>query len=220
MTFKQDYLLSKITNWKNHDRNSMAEREFRTITYLLKVFYGFELKKGNNILDLGSGDQFLMNEFKKRGISYFSLDIKDLDFEKDKFSFESNKFDLVISLAVLEHLKNPDLFLEESRRVLKNESYLFLSTPNWKYSKDIFYDDVTHVKPYSPESLNEILCIKNFKDVKIMPNLRCKSKWWYEGRFKFFKANYLVPFTNNIKFIPKFLKGKSRGMFAIARNEK
>ena len=220
MTFKQDYLLSKITNWKNHDRNSMAEREFRTITYLLKVFYGFELKKGSNILDLGSGDKFLMNEFKKRGISYFSLDIKDLDFEKDKFSFESNKFDLVISLAVLEHLKNPDLFLEESRRVLKNESYLFLSTPNWKYSKDIFYDDVTHVKPYSPESLNEILCIKNFKDVKIMPNLRCKSKWWYEGRFKFFKANYLVPFTNNIKFIPKFLKGKSRGMFAIARNEK
>ena len=220
MTFKQDYLLSKITNWKNHDRNSMAEREFQTITYLLKVFYGFELKKGSNILDLGSGDQFLMNEFKKRGISYFSLDIKDLDFEKDKFSFESNKFDLVISLAVLEHLKNPDLFLEESRRVLKNESYLFLSTPNWKYSKDIFYDDVTHVKPYSPESLNEILCIKNFKDVKIMPNLRCKSKWWYEGRFKFFKANYLVPFTNNIKFIPKFLKGKSRGMFAIARNEK
>ena len=217
MTFKQDYLLSKITDWKNHDRNLMAEREFQTITYLLKVFYGFELKKGSNILDLGSGDQFLMNEFKKRGISYFSLDIKDLDFEKDKFSFESNKFDLVISLAVLEHLKNPDLFLEESRRVLKNESYLFLSTPNWKYSKDIFYDDVTHVKPYSPESLNEILCIKNFKDVKTMPNLRCKSKSWYEGRFRFFKANYFVPFTNNAKFIPKFLKGKSKGIFAIGK---
>lgn len=217
MTFKQDYLLNKITNWKNYDRNSMAEREFQTITYLLKVFYDFELKKGSNILDLGSGDQFLINEFKKRGISYFSQDINDLDFEKDKFSFESNKFDLVISLAVLEHLKNPDLFLEESRRVLKNESYLFLSTPNWKYSKDIFYDDVTHVKPYSPESLNEILCIKNFKDVKIMPNLRCKSRWWYEGKFRFFKAYYLLPFTGNAKFVPDFLKGKSKGLFAIAK---
>ena len=217
MTFKQDYLLNKITNWKNHDRNSMAEREFQTIAYLLKVFYDFELKKGSNILDLGSGDQFLINEFKKRGISYFSQDINDLDFEKDKFSFESNKFDLVISLAVLEHLKNPNIFLEESRRVLKNESYLFLSTPNWKYSKDIFYDDVTHVKPYSPESLNEILCIKNFKDVKIMPNLRCKSRWWYEGKFRFFKAYYLLPFTGNAKFVPDFLKGKSKGLFAIAK---
>ena len=217
MTFKQDYLHNKVSHWKNHNRNLMAEREFDTITYLLRIFFGFELKRGCSILDLGSGDQFLKNEFEKREISYSSLDIKDLDFEKDKFTFDDNKFDLVISLAVLEHLKNPDIFLSESRRVLKKESYLFLSTPNWKYSKNIFYDDVTHVKPYSPESLAEILSIKKFMDIKIMPNLRCKSKWWYHGRFKFFNANYLVPFTNNAKFIPQFLKGKSKGMFAIAK---
>jgi len=220
MTFKQDYLLSKFSYWKSHNRNLMAEREFDTITYLLRVFFSFELKKGCSILDLGSGDQFLKEEFEKRKISYSSLDIKDLDFEKDKFIFDDNKFDLVISLAVLEHLKDPNIFLNESRRVLKNESYLFLSTPNWKYSKNIFYDDVTHVKPYSPESLNEILSIKNFKNIKIMPNLRCKSRWWYEGSFKFFKACYLLPFTNNVKFIPKFLKGKSRGMFVIAKKDK
>ena len=219
MTFKQDYLLSKFSYWKSHNRNLMAEREFDTITYLLRVFFSFELKKGCSILDLGSGDQFLKDEFEKRKISYSSLDIKDLDFEKDKFIFDDNKFDLVISLAVLEHLKDPNIFLNESRRVLKNESYLFLSTPNWKYSKNIFYDDVTHVKPYSPESLNEILSIKKFQNIKILPNLRCKSKWWYEGRFKFFKACYFLPFTNsdNVKFIPKFLKGKSLGMFAIAK---
>ena len=217
MSFKQDYLLSKISYWKNDNRNLMGEREFDTITYLLKQFYSFELKEGSRILDLGSGDQFLKNEFHKRGIVYTSLDIEDLDFEKDKFSFENNRFDLVISLAVLEHLKNPDIFLDEIRRVLKDKSYLFLSTPNWKYSKNTFYDDVTHVKPYSPESLNEILSIKNFKDIKIMPNLRCKSKWWYQGNFKFLKANYLLPFTNSVKFIPKFLKGKAKGMFAIAK---
>ena len=122
MTFKQDYLLNKLTYWKNHNRNSMAERELDTLTYLLRVFYSYELKKGSCVLDLGSGDQFLKEEFNKRGISYFSLDIKDLDFEKDKFTFDDNKFDLVISLAVLEHLKNPDIFLNESRRVLKSGS--------------------------------------------------------------------------------------------------
>ena len=217
MTFKQDYLRNKINYWKNDNRDLMAEREFDTITYLLKIFYNFEFKKGSCILDLGSGDQFLKKEFNKRGIEYSSLDITDLDFEKDKFSFENDKFDLVISLAVLEHLKNPDIFLDESRRVLKDKSCLFLSTPNWKYSKNEFFDDVTHVKPYSPESLNQILSIKSFKDIKIMPNLRCKSKWWYQGRFKFFKANYLLPFTNSGKFIPKFLKGKARGIFAIAK---
>ncbi len=217
MTFKKDYFLNKFTNWNNDNRSLLAKRDVDTIIYLLKAFYDFELKKGSSILDLGSGDEFLKNEFIKKEIKYYGLDIKDLDFDKDNFNFNDSSFDLVISLAVLEHLKNPDLFLSEIRRVLKNGSYLFLSTPNWKYSKEIFFDDVTHVKPYSPESLNEILSIKNFKDIKIMPNLRCKSKWWYQGRFKFFKANYLVPFTNSAKFIPQFLKGKSKGIFAIAK---
>ena len=148
---------------------------------------------------------------------YIILDIEDLDFEKNKFNFEDNKFDLIISLAVLEHLKNPDLFLKESMRVLKEGSLLFLSTPNWKYSKNNFFDDVTHVKPYTPESLKQLLEIKGFKEVKTMPNLRCKSKWWYEGRFKFFLANYLALFPNNTKFIPKFFQGKSKGMFAISK---
>ena len=37
MTFKQDYLQNKAANWKNHDRNLLAEREYKTISYLLKV---------------------------------------------------------------------------------------------------------------------------------------------------------------------------------------
>lgn len=219
MTFKKDYHLNKISYWNNYDRNYLAKREFDTITFLLKEFCNFELKKGFKVLDLGSGDQFLKNEFEKKEILYFSRDIEDLDFEIDKFDFEDNEFDLVISLAVLEHLKNPDNFLTESQRVLKKGSFLFLSTPNWKYSKNIFYDDVTHVKPYSPESLNEILSIKNFKEINIMPNLRCKSKWWYEGRFKFFLANYLALFSNNVKFVPEFFRGKSKGMFSIAKKD-
>ena len=218
MPFKQDYFNNKWNSQKQNDnRDLLAERDIFTITYLLKEFYGFSLKNGHRVLDLGSGDNFLEKEFTKRGIIYSSLDINDLNFDKDKFTFENDHFDLVVSLAVLEHLNEPFFFLSEIKRVLKDNSYLFLSTPNWKYSKDFFFDDVTHVKPYSPESLNEILSIKDFKNIEIMPNLRCKSKWWYQGKYKFFKANYLLPFTNNAKFIPSFLKGKSKGMFAIPK---
>ena len=217
MPFKKDYLNHKISYWKNLDRDSLANLEFLTLTYLLKIFFNYELKKSSRVLDLGSGDQFLKKEFVNRGIEYLSLDINEINFEKDKFNLASNNFDLIISLAVIEHLKNPDIFLDECKRVLKQNSFLFLSTPNWQYCVKDFFDDVTHVKPYTPNSLNDILSIKNFKDILIIPSLRCKSKWWYQGRFKFFKAYYLLPFTNEAKFVPKFLKGKSRGMFAIAK---
>ena len=52
--------------------------------------------------------------------------------------FENNTFDVIISLAVIEHLDDPSIFLREIYRVLKNNGILFLSTPNWHYSKENF----------------------------------------------------------------------------------
>jgi 2-polyprenyl-3-methyl-5-hydroxy-6-metoxy-1,4-benzoquinol methylase len=218
MSLKKEYFHFKVEKEKEDSkRNHLAKREFSTISYILSKFYKFEIKEGHKILDLGSGDNFLEKIFNENKILYYSLDIEDLDFEKDTFNFKDNEFDLVISLAVLEHLKSPDLFLKEILRVLKKNSFLFLSTPNWKYSKNDFFDDVTHVKPYSPESSKQLLEIKGFKDVKTMPNLRCKSKGWYEGKFRFFKAYYFLPFNGMTKFIPDFLKGKSKGLFVIGK---
>ena len=217
MNIKKNYFKQKVNSLKNENRRHAAKREVETIIFLLKEFFNFNLNPGFNILDLGSGDKFLKEEFEGRSISYNDYDINDLNFEKDKFNDEDNKFDLIISLAVLEHIKDPDLFLSECKRVLKDKSCIFLSTPNWKYSKNNFWDDYTHVKPYSPVSLINILTSKGFNDVEIFPNLRCKSRWWYEGKFKFFKAYYLLPFTGNAKFVPDFLKGKSKGLFAIAK---
>ncbi len=217
MGIKEEYFKQRNASLKNENRVYAAKRELKTIEFILKEFFNFELTKGLSVLDLGSGDRFLKSQFEERGIIYKDYDINDLDFEVDKFHDEDNKFDLIVSLAVLEHIKNPSLFLSECKRVLKDNSYLFLSTPNWKYTRDTFWNDPTHVKPYSEVSLKNILLSKGFRDIEILPNLRCKSKWWYEGKFKFFKAYYLLPFKGDTKFVPEFLKGKSRGLFAIGK---
>ena len=129
----------------------MLQRENRNYSVHTKSF-NFELTKGSHVLDLGSGDRFLKDQLEEKGIVYKDYDINDLDFEVDKFNDEDDKFDLIISLAVIEHIKNPGLFLSECKRVLKNDSCLYLSTPNWKYSRDTFWNDPTHVKPYTETS--------------------------------------------------------------------
>jgi SAM-dependent methyltransferase len=217
MSTKKEYFIKRNSSLSKDNRAYAAKREIETIKFILKTFFNFELTAGMNILDLGSGDKFLKNEFMEKGMIYKDYDINDIDFEIDKFKDEDDTFDLVVSLAVLEHIKNPNLFLSECKRVLKKNSHIYLSTPNWKYSKDTFWDDPTHVKPYSEESLKDILTLKGFRNVEILPNLRCKPKWWYEGKFKFFKAYYLLPFKGDTKFIPNFLKGKSKGLFAIGK---
>lgn len=217
MGIKEDYFKKRNQLLKKSNRVILAKREIDTIEFILKEFFYFKLTPGMRVLDLGSGDQFLKKEFENKGIVYKDYDIYDINFETDKFKDKNNKFDLIVTLAVLEHIENPHLFLSECKRVLKKNSYLYLSTPNWKYSKDIFWDDPTHVKPYTETSLKKILTLKGFRNTKIFPNLRCKSKWWYEGRFKFFKAYYLLPFKGDTKFVPNFLKGKSKGLFAIGK---
>lgn len=217
MITKENYFKQRNQSLKNENRVIAAKREIDTIKFILKEFFQFDLISGMKVLDLGSGDRFLKNEFEDRGVIYEDYDINDIDFEIDKFKKKDNEFDLIVSLAVLEHIENPSLFLNECKRVLKNNSYLYLSTPNWKYSKDTFWDDPTHVKPYSEKTLKDILTSKGFTNVKILPNLRCKSKWWYEGKFKFLKAYYLLPFKGDAKFVPNFLKGKSKGLFAIGK---
>ena len=217
MTSKKEYFTQRNSSLLKDNRSYAAKREVDTIKFILETFFKYKITVGMNVLDLGSGDKFLKNELEERGMIYKDYDINDIDFETDKFNDEDNKFDLVVSLAVIEHIQNPNLFLNECKRVLKKNSYLYLSTPNWKYSKDTFWDDPTHVKPYSEDSLKNTLSSKGFRNVEILPNLRCKSKWWYEGKFKFFKAYYLLPFQGNVKFVPNFFKGKSKGMFAIAK---
>jgi len=50
--------------------------------------------------------------------------------DTEDFPFEDNFFDAVIALELIEHLYDPDHFLEEVYRVLKPSGYFILSTPN------------------------------------------------------------------------------------------
>ena len=69
------------------------------------------------------------------------------------------------------------------------------------------------------QSIQETLEIFRFENVKTFPGLRCKSKWWYVGKYRFQKARYLFPFTNELKYIPSFLKGKARSIIAIGQKK-
>ena len=44
--------------------------------------------------------------------------------------FSNESFDVIVSLQVIEHLKKPESFFKETKRVLKKEGVLIISTPN------------------------------------------------------------------------------------------
>jgi ubiquinone/menaquinone biosynthesis C-methylase UbiE len=203
---------SKISN-----REELGNREVETLFKIIKL-YGHEIEpSGKILLDLGCGDKHLENSVKKRNINYYGLDITDVNFEYDKLPFEDNKIDIIVFLAVIEHISNPDNLLNEVYRILKPGGIIYITTPNWYYDYRTFYNDPTHVKAYNPVTLERILEMYSFQNPNTFPGLRCKHEWYYKGKYRFKKAKYLLPFRGSVKFAPNFLKGKSTSIIAIAK---
>ena len=62
---------------------------------------------------------------KRKGVKAFKVDV-----DEENLPFNDNYFDVVTALEVIEHLFDPDHFLEEVYRVLKPNCIFVLSTPN------------------------------------------------------------------------------------------
>lgn len=193
----------------------LKKRVFNTFNNLLKTFYDTSFSKNQFLLDLGALDGTFIKVVKNFGLDGKGLDVNDLDLEKDQINLANESCDIVTAISLLEHLNNPNNFLKEVRRVLKKNGYLIIVTPNWNYSMKTFFDDPTHVRPYTTQSLKFLLELSGFRQIHILPWLVNKPIWMWKVPFKFFLAK-IIPFRgDSYSWIPGILKGKSTTLLSV-----
>ena len=117
------------------------------------------------------------------------------------------------------NISDIDHFMNECKRVLRPGGNIYLSTPNFRYCFRTFYNDPTHVRPFTDVSLKELVAYYEFENVNIFPGARCKSEWFYKGKYKFAKCAYL-PFKGDNKWAPSILCGRATSIICIARKPK
>lgn len=204
--------LSATNDKGSAGREALAIREIATFKKLCRI-KGIEPKlDGSTFLDLGSGDQFL--RLAVDGTNYIPLDIDDMDFESEALPIPDDSVDILFSLAVVEHINNIDHFMSECFRVLKPNGIIYLSTPNFRYCFRDFYNDPTHVRPFTDVSLCKTVEYYGFKSVEVFPSARCKTDWFYKGKYRFTKCAYL-PFFGTNKWAPSFLCGRATGIICL-----
>lgn len=207
---------NEINSTESFNRSKLAIREvdtYKTLSSVAGFNSNLNLSQGK-FLDLGAGDKFLSHAINKSNLEYIPLDIDNIDFEIDTFPIKDSSVDIIFSLALIEHLSNIDHFFSECKRVLKSEGIIYLSTPNFQYSYANFYDDPTHVRPFTPKSLKLVLSYY-FDKPQVFPSSRCKSENFYKSKYSFQMARRL-PFLGSSKYAPNFLKGRATGIFSIA----
>ena len=167
----------------NHSKKSerslyLNKRLFNTYNKIIQKKLGRTLS-GINI-DLGCGDKGFTEYLKTIDIISYPYDYPSFDIEKDQLEHKDGSVDFVTMNAVIEHIKNPDNIFNEIRRVLKKNGLVFVRTPNWKMDHINFYDDPTHIKPYTPKSLKITFELYNLKTIFIEPGLIEKSWLWWK----------------------------------------
>lgn len=142
------------------------------------------------LLDLGCGEAPYKKFFLQFCDKYIGVDwskslhnskadiISDLN---KKIEFKSNSADTLISLSVLEHLKEPQQFFNESYRVLKKGGNLILQVPWQWHIHEAPYDYFR----YTPYGLKYMLNKAGFVDVSIEP-----MSGYYSARI--LKFNYFT----------------------------
>lgn len=147
----------------------------------------FPINKDARILDMGCGK----GGFIQVALEYGYSNILGVDVSDEDVSFahemgihqvkqgeiveylnltESETFDVVLYLDVIEHFIRPEILtiLKESYRILKPGGVIIIHVPNAEgfFGSRIRYSDITHEQAFTSKSLSQILTYSGFKSFK------------------------------------------------------
>jgi len=124
------------------------------------------LGNGLNVLDVGCGDGAISKPISKMGNDVVSMELPGVANlarfyqvqsvvagDAEQLAFNSESFNVVLASEVVEHMWNPQDFINEAYRVLKPNGYLIVETPEGEESLN--YDSHRHF--FTVESLKQMV---------------------------------------------------------------
>jgi len=161
------------------------------------LFQKFDLKVGQKLLEIGSGRCEILNEFRKLGLQTYAVDSAEsakeyatkagakfeLGLIEDSTSFNffnEVSFDIIFTKSFIEHINYPEKFVEACYKRLNNNGKMVILTPDFEANYKIFYDDITHVKPFTSVSVIQLLELTGFRNCKVFKFRQLPLTW----RFK------------------------------------
>lgn len=180
------------------------------------------------LVDLGCGTAPYKDFFLQYASKYIGVDwtntlhnskadvISNLN---EKVEISDNCADTIVSLSVMEHLCEPQIFLNESYRILKNDGVMILQVPWMWWIHEAPYDYFR----YTPYGLKYMFEKAGYKDIHIQPMTGFFTMWFLKMNYfslKWIKGSklrktltkaILLPFWYTSQKLAPWLDNKHRG---------
>ena len=138
----------------------------------------WNLKRGDSLLDVACGRAEMAAGFASLGLTVTAVDASpearayatgaganfvahSVD-PKTVIPVPDDSFDVIFCKSFVEHLREPVAFAEDCYRILKPGGKVLFLTPDWEANQKIFFDDVTHVTPFSRATMRQVLELSGF----------------------------------------------------------
>lgn len=187
--------------WESSEPKCSSDYITPKIIQLLKSF------NVQRIADIGCGNGALCREMKDQNktvvgiendskgaeiaasthpdISFYNYGVQD---EPAKLLQDEEKFDMVTSTEVVEHLYNPELLAFYAREILKDDGLLILSTPYHGYLKNLALSIFDHWDQHH-------------------------TALWHGGHIKFWSRNTLTELLESNGFVVQDFHGVGRAPY-------
>jgi len=207
------------------ERTDPENLGFSYFFYQHQKVYSFCKKfiRGKKVLEVGSGSGYGTKKLSKNAKSIIAIDKDKISINKSKNVYKSvnidfiyckvenyfskDRFDVIISLQVIEHLKDPKILLEKLHHLIKEDGLFIFSTPNRLTQS--YNENPYHYKEYSSKELSNLLS-NYFREITFYGLYGDKIVTKQEK----IRKEYVLSFLNRDKLkLRKFIPRKFRQFF-------
>jgi len=154
--------------------------------------YASPFVKGKRVLDIACGEGYGAAALREAGAaSVIGVDLsaEACEHARRKYGLDArvgdalqipladNSLDLVVSFETIEHVSNPERFLEECARVLVSEGILIVSTPNRPVYSGQGSHNPFHHREYDEGEFRSLLETR-FASVSLYSQFPRSAAWW------------------------------------------
>ena len=204
------------------DKHKNESEQYGHLMHLASYNFAVKYVKNKSVLDYGCGTGYGTFKLAEQATYVIGIDISleainyaKLNYSSNNINFITNsnferknfieKFDVITSFQVIEHVKNEENYLKSIYNLLKPGGIFLLTTPNKKNRLFPFIQkpwNIYHLKEYNATDLKSILQ-QHYQSVKIL-NISANANF-VKTEIKRLKKQKIITLPCTLFFYPRFL---------------